>query len=233
MPATKVITTNDQESRGKRLRVRSLEAAKAGAALDTAEITVSKAFFETFQQNRGAFRKMLTSYADAVAKAERLGRSLELVIKVSPNRAGPVVEERGSEGDALDQAIARARERGAQRVADIIKSPDMISAREFGKLIGASHETVNQKRKAGELLAIEGATRGLRYPRWQVTDDGRPLPGLAEVTKTLGGEAWTVYRFLLQPHNELNGRTGLEAMKADRVEAALETARSIAGGAFT
>jgi hypothetical protein len=229
MPATKA--RSDRDGRGKRLRVRSLAVAKS-AAPESAEITVGKASFEAFRQNRGAFRKMLTTYADAVAKAERLGRPLELVIQVRPDRAAPVIEERAADGDALDRALAAARARGVQQVAEILKSPDMVSAREFGKLIGASHETVNQKRKAGELLALEGATRGLRYPRWQVTEDGRPLPGLAELTKALGGGPWTVYRFLLQPHNELNGRTGLEALKANRVEAALETARSIADGAF-
>jgi hypothetical protein len=175
---------------------------------------------------------MLASYAGAVEKAERLGRSFEVVIKVTPDHAVPAIEARPADGDALDCALAAARQRGALRVAEIIQSPDMLTAREFGRLIGASHETVNQRRKTGEVLALEGAKRGLRYPKWQVTDDGRLLPGLAEVARELPGGSWSVYRFLMQPHGELDGRTALDALKAGRVHRVLEAARGVAEGTF-
>ncbi len=187
----------------------------------------------TLRQHKGALRKVLTTYAEALSKAERSGRPFELVIKVDPERTELGVEERPADGDALDEALTAARRRGAVRVTEIMKSPDMLSAREFAPLIGASHETVNQKRKAGEVLALEGATRGLRYPRWQVTDDGRLLPGLAALAKELPGGPWAIYRFLLQPHNELDGKTGLEVLKANRIREAVEVAHGIALGNFT
>jgi len=99
-------------------------------------------------------------------------------------------------------------------------------------LLGASRETVNQRRHAGELLGIEGATRGVRYPRWQLTDDGRPLPGLADVGRALGGDPWSVYRFLVDPHPELEATTGLDALKEGRVEDAILTAEAIGRGSF-
>ena len=165
-----------------RIRVRSKSAAggkSSTAGEETAEVTVGRNSLKALRQHEGALRKVLTTYADALVKAERLGKSFELVIKVRPDRAEPAVEERPAEGDALDRALIGARRRGAARVAEIMKSPDMLNARAFGPLIGASHETINQKRRAGEVLALEGATRGLRYPKWQITDDGRLLPGLA------------------------------------------------------
>ena len=113
-----------------------------------------------------------------------------------------------------------------------MKSPDMLSARAFAPLIGASHETVNQKRKTGEVLALNGATRGMRYPKWQVTDDGRLLPGLAELARELSGGPWTLYRFLLQHHPELEGVTGLEALKRGRVADVIDVARGISEGTF-
>ncbi len=73
----------------------------------------------------------------------------------------------------------------------------MLNAREFGKLVGPSHETVNKWRKAGLVLALEGQTRGYRYPRWQITDDGRLLPGLKTIAEELGS-SWIVHRFLLR-----------------------------------
>lgn len=239
MPATRSIRSGSERGeRAGRIRVRSSPPSKSGkhplsGPPDVAEISLGRASVQTLRQHKGAVRKVLTTYADAVAKAERLGTPFEVVIKVHPHRADPAVEERAAEGDALGQALAAARRRGAARVAEIMKSPDMLSARAFGPLIGASHETVNQKRKAGEVLALQGTTRGLRYPRWQVTDDGRLLPGLAELTRELPGGPWAVYRFLLQPHNELDGRTGLAALKANRVRQVLDVARSIAQGTFS
>jgi len=223
------------DSSGGSIRVRS--DARAGATataarVEMAEVTVGRNSFNTLRQHKGALRKVLTTYADALVKAERSGQSFELVIKVHPNRAEPAVEERFASGDALERALNAARQRGVVRVAEIMKSPDMLSARQFAPLIGASHETVNQKRKTGEVLALDGATRGLRYPKWQITDDGRLLSGLAELMKELPGGPWAVYRFLLQPHNELNGKTGLDALKANRVRQALDAARGISQGTF-
>jgi hypothetical protein len=117
-------------------------------------------------------------------------------------------------------------------VAEILKSPDMLPGRAFASLIGASPETVNQKRKVGDLLGLEGATRGVRFPKWQVTDDGRPLPGLRSLFGILGGDPWTVFRFLTQKHNELAGETALQAMKAGRLKAVQDLARNLEAGAF-
>jgi hypothetical protein len=155
-----------------------------------------------------------------------------MIFTVNPNKAESATVERRVKGDALDQALVEARARGTTRVAEILRSPEMVTAREFGALIGASHETVNQKRKSGEVLALEGATRGLRYPKWQVTADGRLLPGLSDLFEALGGQPWTVYRFLLQRHGELAGETALDALKLNRVDQALAVARTVSEGAF-
>ena len=64
------------------------------------------------------------------------------------------------EGSPLDAALARAKGRGAAKAADILKSADMLTARDFGPLIGASHETVTTKQKRHVVLGLEGATRG-------------------------------------------------------------------------
>jgi hypothetical protein len=231
MPAVK----SDAVKSGGRIRVRGERAVQGttrAAAAQLAEIVVGKQSFRTLRQHKGGVQKVLTTYADAIEKAEKLGRAFELVIKVHPDHAHPAVEEREVRGDALDDALAAARQRGAQRVAEIMKSPDMLSARAFAPLIGASHETVNQKRKSGEILALDGATRGLRYPKWQVTDDGRLLPGLAGLARELSGGPWTVYRFLLQGHPELDGMTGLEALKAGRASEVIKVAQGISHGTF-
>lgn len=174
-------------------------------------------------------KAMIAEYAQLAKRHAALGHNYKIEITVAQDQV-PVIETRPA-GDALDQAIARAKERGAKHIAEILRSPDMLNAREFGKLVGASHETVNKWRQAGLVLALEGQTRGYRYPRWQVTDDGRIVPGLKTIAEELG-DPWIVHRFLLQSHPELKGQTALECLKSGQEKAVIGTARAIAQGSF-
>lgn len=138
-------------------------------------------------------------------------------------------------------------ERGRARPAASPSPPTLHSARapgpakgskhpEAGPLIGASHETVNTKRKRHEVLGLEGATRGVKYPRWQVTDSGLPLPGLPKLFEVLGEQPWIVFRFLKTPHAELGGKTALDVLKTGRVDAVdtvVGVAENQAAGAFS
>src|SRR3954451_6132387 len=146
MAVAKSVRTDDASVSGGSLRLRGTRPARDDAqkvvpGTDLAEIAVAKRSLKTLREHKGAVSKMLASYAGAVEKAERLGRSFELVIKVTPDHAEPALEARPADGDALDRALGAARQRGASRAAEIIKAPDMLTAREFGRLIGASHET--------------------------------------------------------------------------------------------
>jgi hypothetical protein len=75
-------------------------------------------------------------------------------------------------------------------------------------------------------LGLDGAKRGFRFPDWQIDADGKPFAALATLHERLGG-AWAVYRFLVQPHGELDGLTGREALERGRAEQALEVVESI------
>jgi hypothetical protein len=66
--------------------------------------------------------------------------------------------------DALAVALARAKE---SKVA-LLQSPDMLNGEELGAELGLSRATVDDRRVAGKLLALElGSKRGFRFPRWQ------------------------------------------------------------------
>lgn len=206
---------------------------QAGEAV--AEVPVSKARFQRIVYKPRMVGKVISGYADAAAKAKRTGRDYIVAYRVSPDGMAVEVVETPAEnpaGGPLDAAIARAKARGATKVTEILKGADMLTARDFGPLIGASHETVNTKRKRHEVLGLEGATRGVKYPRWQVTDAGLPLPGLARLFEVLGEQPWTVYRFLRTAHAELGGRTALDALKAGQVDAVVGVAENQAAGAF-
>ena len=132
-----------------------------------------------------------------------------------------------SDSADLKNALKAARERGHTRVATILKSKDMLSADEFADYLGTSRVTVNNKRQKHQLLGLEGATRGFRFPKWQVGANGKPFSALPQLFKRLGGDPWAVYRFLLQHHPELEGLTGREALRKGKIKETIEAAESV------
>lgn len=233
--------TPSAPSQRRSLRVRGPGASPA----EDTSFSVSGAVYDLITTRKKPTLQLLTRLAKMKAEAARSRQPARLTVEMDPAGNVAIVEEATPERspvsaqralpheDALDRALAAARERGTRRAAEILSGPEMLSGRALGELIGASHETVNQRRRAGDLLALQGATRGWRYPSWQVGPSGQPLPGLAQLTRLLGGEPWTAYRFLLQPHGELGGRTGLEALQAGRVDEVVAVADGIASGTFT
>ncbi|WP_395335765.1 hypothetical protein WBP06_27365 [Novosphingobium sp. BL-8H] len=77
------------------------------------------------------------------------------------------------EGTPLHAATVRSR--GRDRVAEILAQPDMLSAEDFAKHLGTTRATINTKRVGKQVLGLQGATRGYRYPAWQIDEEGRPF----------------------------------------------------------
>lgn len=128
----------------------------------------------------------------------------------------------------LEDALAAARERGRIRVADILNGEDMLSADAFAERLGTTRVTVNTKRQHRQLLALEGAKRGFRFPVWQIGSNGKPFAAIPDLFDRLGDDAWAVYRFLVQHHPELDGLTGREALRRGKSGEVVEVAESVA-----
>jgi hypothetical protein len=133
-----------------------------------------------------------------------------------------------TQGPDLEDALIAARERGRARVADILNGEDMLSAEAFAELLGTTRVTVNTKRQHRQVLALEGAKRGFRFPEWQVGLDGKPFAVIPDLFDRLGGDAWAVYRFLIQHHSELDGLTAREALQRGKSKEVVEVAESVA-----
>src|SRR6202007_2381785 len=97
-----------------------------------------------------------------------------------------------------DRAFAAARARGRIRAAEILERDDMLSADDMADRLGVSRVTVNARRQRHELLGLDGAKRGYRFPAWQVDEDGKTLAALPELFVALGPSPWGVYRFLTE-----------------------------------
>lgn len=180
----------------------------------------------------------------------KTGKAARLTITVDPRRmvkfpkiertpfeerTGRTPEPSGKlrlESVSLKEALSEAFERGEHLAAKILRQPDMLTAGDFAASLNLSRETVRQKMLKHEILALRGAKQGHRFPAWQVTAEGRLLPELPRLFELLGGNPWTVYRFLLEHHPEFDGATAVEALKAGKVEDVLAAAKNV-GMAFS
>jgi hypothetical protein len=181
--------------------------------------------------------KLLASgYSDARLQADQSGNPFLMTVIVEPYSTKPLIriDKVGEKPlDDLDVALAEAKRRGAARAADILNGDDMLSADAFAKEMGATRETVHKKRRRHEVLGLEGPKRGVRFPKWQLSDSGELLPKLPALFEALGGHPWTVYRFLLQRHPELDGISALDALRRGRIKDAIAVAETIGTGSFT
>jgi hypothetical protein len=185
-------------------------------------------------------KALLQQFGEALERSRAAGRPVSFRVDVDPAGAATVtpveevapkqtylVEEAGEPEPELQEALAAARERGRLRAAEILSAEDMLSAEAFAEVLGTTRVTVNTKRQSGQVLGLNGAKRGFRFPLWQLDPEGKPFTALPILHQQLGG-AWAVYRFLVQPHGELNGLTGLEALERGKSKAVLRAAESVA-----
>jgi hypothetical protein len=181
-------------------------------------------------------KALLQGYGDAIAKSRTAGRRVSFRVDVDPEGETVVTpfeeaiaaaaEEATAPDTELQVALAAARERGRLRAAEILGGDDMVSADAFAKMLGTTRVTVNTKRQSGQILGLDGAKRGFRFPVWQLDAEGKPYSELSVLHERLGGP-WAVYRFLVQPHGELNGLTGREALERGKIKITLKAAESV------
>lgn len=174
--------------------------------------------------------KIIFSPADARKVASGGARAIEATV-VPADTAGAEMFE--APGGAQDRSLEAARERGEVVKDQLLRDPDMLSTAELAKRLGMSEEGIRLKRKRHEVLGLEFARRGIRYPSWQLLGDGQLLPQLPRLFSILGNNPWTVYRFLLQRHPELGGTRALDALKHGKVEGVLAAAENTVSGGFS
>jgi hypothetical protein len=178
-------------------------------------------------------RPILTMSYNALNESRTANRRVRFVVDIGPRGAPEIIPIEGDAKDQrekndLDAALAAARSRGGVVVAEILNRDEMLNDEKFGKLIGVSRTTVNTKRKKQQILGLEGAKRGVRFPAWQIGEDGKPFAGLPQLFDRLGGNPWTVYRFLVQHHPELDGLTGCEALQRGQTDKVISVAETVA-----
>jgi hypothetical protein len=146
--------------------------------------------------------------------------------------ASIVRDKARSPGTTLTEALATARGRGAAVKVALFADPEMLNTADIANLLGMSEEGVRLKRKRHEILGLESAKRGIRYPAWQVLEGRQLLPALPRLFAVLGDDPWRLFRFLQQRHSELGGDRALDALRHGKVDVVLAAAENTATGAF-
>jgi hypothetical protein len=196
--------------------------------------------FETVARQPGPTRALIETFGDALEQSRRTGEVIKFVVAVGPRGRSKIMlieeaqqrEPAPAPTDDLDCALEVARARGRVRAAEILSRDDMLSAEQFAELIGTSRVTVNTKRQNNQVLGLDGAKRGFRFPAWQLDRDGKPFAAIPALFERLEGGPWAVYRFLVQHHPELDELTGIEALRRGKTAQVLEVAEGIAQGTF-
>ncbi len=116
------------------------------------------------------------------------------------------------------------------QVAGILQGKDMLPAVTFAAFIGCGRTALKGKLDRHEVLGLEDADGLRRFPDWQVGKDGNPFAVLPDLFERLGGEPWTVYRFLVAHHPDLNGMSGRQALYRGRTKSVLSAAEGFLDG---
>ncbi len=126
---------------------------------------------------------------------------------------------------ALERAFARADI--AQ--ANLAKRSDMLTGEQIATKLGLSRATVDNRRVAGRMLAVDlGTKRGVRYPDWQAEwlADATRRAAFESTLHALGEVgASSKYRFFTQVAPALGGRTPAEALNAGDAHDVIQVAK--------
>ena len=167
-------------------------------AVTRTTIPIASKAIGTLSRNSQRVGQLIESFGAALERMQKTGRAFRLMVDVEPKEALKIREIDSASGTAiidaapevanadLDRALAAARERGRRRVAEILSDPDMLSAENLARLLGTTRATINTKRQNHQLLGLEGATRGFRFPGWPIGEDGKPFAALPTLFDRLG-----------------------------------------------
>lgn len=236
MATTKPVPTRTKPARTGTL---VLEGAGAKAAASLA-VAIAPEVLKALSPRKATVKAVVESLGAAFARTQRSGRAGGFTVTIDADgqpQIAPLPNDdetaaAPSEGSARDRAFADARARGRIVAADILSRDDMLSADQMADRLGISRVTVNARRQRHELLGLDGAKRGFRFPDWQVDDDGKPIDVMPQLFELLGPSPWGVYRFLTQRHDALGGQTAMDALQRAGAKPVLDAAESLGRGDF-
>ena len=132
--------------------------------------------------------------------------------------------ERAELTPAAHAVNARRLDHARQQFFDHAYRGDEVRAR----LGGISRQALNQRVRAGKILALAAANTSW-FPSWQFAADGGLLPHLDEVLAVLPGSPLAADRLMRAPLPEEQGRSIADLVTANNIALAVHYARTAGG----
>ncbi|MEH6498285.1 MAG: hypothetical protein V7751_02735 [Pseudoalteromonas distincta] len=82
---------------------------------------------------------------------------------------------------------------------------------------GKSRDQINREIKTGKLLTLKVGNRGQRIPDWQLDPIKLRLTQAAMMKGRGDAHSWHLYHALLQPYEQLRGKSPVEAVFANNI----------------
>ena len=119
-------------------------------------------------------------------------------------------------------------QRGRAALLEAFKQSHNLPLTKFAELAHKSRQQIYKDIEACRLLALNVGPRGRRLPEWQLDPVKQRLTqtvlqGASEV------DAWTLYRALSEPLEGLGGRSPVEAVTDDSVDAVAKAVFNVLG----
>lgn len=104
----------------------------------------------------------------------------------------------------------------------------VCSGEDLARELRLSRTTVDNRRKANKLIALDTGRHGFAYPVWQA-HEGRVLPGLEDVLAALEDYGpWAQAGYLLSANSWLGGETPLAELQRGHIDRVLHAAEAYA-----
>jgi hypothetical protein len=179
-------------------------------------------------RDAGAFAAELQAFVQERVEAVALPLSME----------GPLDVETVKQTLARKAAALRAStrwvpgetdiQRGRAALLEAFEQPHNLPLPDFARLAHKSRQQIYKDIEARRLLALNVGPRGQKLPDWQLDPVKQQLTqAVLQVASEV--DAWTLYRALSEPLEGLGGRSPIEAVTADSVDAVAKTVFNVLG----
>ena len=167
------------------------------------------------------FRKLNAELVDILAKS-----TVTLMHAIDT----PVADDAGC---AFDDTSKSSIERVNPAYSiEVLDADEMLTSAQLGKLLNASRHEIIDKVKSNSVLALQGNTRGFKFPAWQLDAKNRVLKGIKELLECLDGDHWAAYRYLSNFYPDGTGRRGYQVLLQEGADPLIKWISSCERGNF-
>lgn len=196
--------------------------------------------FQTIQRPRVTLDEVrrFTDTVD-IRNAPAFAAELEVFLQEYLVSAGVAIE-----AESVEQALARKAsalraadrwhpgetdiQRGRAALLAAFEQPCNLPLADFARLANKSRQQIYKDIQARRLLALNVGPRGQRLPDWQL-DPLRQQLTQAVLQGAPGVDTWTLYRALSEPLEGMGGRSPVEAVAAESLEAVTRAVFNVLG----